>query len=279
MHGLQTGIAQRQVWRLSATSCSALLTSRRCRSRRASSSKPLRRSRLALESSQSTFGDFQLIELVAQHCPFCIEPHESLRNPLPFLSDLVRYSHLLLSLLMGYRRLFPCASTPPRIQNNPASELRHEIVTRRIFDVRRHYGSADHVPFAARHCLLLFKTCSLPGAVSTPLAAVCAPSMAGSSSVARGNTERLVPLHGPPGFIGGSNPTATKARLLPMTCLMNSAPCPDDQRKDCCWREGRPASSDLQRPLRMAAQHIPLVQWIRVGGWTGRQSEYAAAGL
>jgi L-asparaginase len=37
--------------------------------------------------------------------------------------------------------------------------------------------------------------------------------------VGRGNTEGFVPLHDP-FFIGGSNLTATKARLLLMACLM-----------------------------------------------------------
>jgi L-asparaginase len=37
--------------------------------------------------------------------------------------------------------------------------------------------------------------------------------------VGRGNTEGFVPLHDPD-FIGGSNLTATKARLLLMACLM-----------------------------------------------------------
>ena len=37
--------------------------------------------------------------------------------------------------------------------------------------------------------------------------------------VGRGNTEGFVPLHDPY-FIGGSNLTATKARLLLMACLM-----------------------------------------------------------
>jgi hypothetical protein len=37
--------------------------------------------------------------------------------------------------------------------------------------------------------------------------------------VGRGNTEGFVPLHDP-FFIGGSNLTVTKARLLLMACLM-----------------------------------------------------------
>jgi L-asparaginase len=43
--------------------------------------------------------------------------------------------------------------------------------------------------------------------------------------VGRGNPERLVPLHDP-FFIGGSNLTATKARLLLMACLMKFGSLP-----------------------------------------------------
>ena len=50
--------------------------------------------------------------------------------------------------------------------------------------------------------------------------------------VGRGNTEGSVPQHDP-SFIGGSNLTATKARLLLMACLMKfgslpAAANPDD---------------------------------------------------
>ena len=43
--------------------------------------------------------------------------------------------------------------------------------------------------------------------------------------VGRGNTEGFVPLHDPY-FIGGSNLTATKARLLLMACLMKFGSVP-----------------------------------------------------
>jgi L-asparaginase len=43
--------------------------------------------------------------------------------------------------------------------------------------------------------------------------------------VGRGNTEGFVPLHDPD-FIGGSNLTATKARLLLMACLMKFGSLP-----------------------------------------------------
>jgi hypothetical protein len=43
--------------------------------------------------------------------------------------------------------------------------------------------------------------------------------------VGRGNTEGFVPLHDP-SFIGGSNLTATKARLLLMACLMKFGALP-----------------------------------------------------
>jgi hypothetical protein len=46
------------------------------------------------KSFESTFGDFQLIELIAQLCSFRIEPHEPLGNALLVLSDLVQHSHL-----------------------------------------------------------------------------------------------------------------------------------------------------------------------------------------
>jgi L-asparaginase len=43
--------------------------------------------------------------------------------------------------------------------------------------------------------------------------------------VGRANTEGFVPLHDP-SFIGGSNLTATKARLLLMACLMKFGSLP-----------------------------------------------------
>src|SRR5271166_549279 len=50
--------------------------------------------RFSAESFESTFGDFQLVELIIQPCSFRIEPHEPLGNALLVLSDLVQHSHL-----------------------------------------------------------------------------------------------------------------------------------------------------------------------------------------
>jgi L-asparaginase len=49
--------------------------------------------------------------------------------------------------------------------------------------------------------------------------------------VGRGNTEGFVPLH-EPSFIGGSNLTATKARLLLMACLMKFGSLPPAANPD-----------------------------------------------
>jgi L-asparaginase len=49
--------------------------------------------------------------------------------------------------------------------------------------------------------------------------------------VGRGNTEGFVPLHDP-SFIGGSNLTATKARLLLMACLMRFGSRPPTANPD-----------------------------------------------
>ncbi len=49
--------------------------------------------------------------------------------------------------------------------------------------------------------------------------------------VGRGNTEGFVPLHDP-FFIGGSNLTATKARLLLMACLMKFGSLPPAANAD-----------------------------------------------
>jgi hypothetical protein len=49
--------------------------------------------------------------------------------------------------------------------------------------------------------------------------------------VGRGNTEGFVPLHDP-SFIGGSNLTATKARLLLMACLMKFGSLPPAANPD-----------------------------------------------
>jgi len=49
--------------------------------------------------------------------------------------------------------------------------------------------------------------------------------------VGRGNTEGFVPVHDPD-FIGGSNLTATKARLLLMACLMKFGSLPPSADPD-----------------------------------------------
>jgi hypothetical protein len=49
--------------------------------------------------------------------------------------------------------------------------------------------------------------------------------------VGRGNTEGFVPLHDP-SFVGGSNLTATKARLLLMACLMKFGSLPQATDSD-----------------------------------------------
>jgi L-asparaginase len=49
--------------------------------------------------------------------------------------------------------------------------------------------------------------------------------------VGRGNTEGFVPLDNP-SFIGGSNLTATKARLLLMACLMKFGGLPPAANPD-----------------------------------------------
>ena len=56
--------------------------------------------------------------------------------------------------------------------------------------------------------------------------------------VGRGNTEGFVPLHDP-SFIGGSNLTATKARLLLMACLMKFGSLPPAKNPD------EPTSAEL----------------------------------
>jgi hypothetical protein len=97
LHGHQSCLAQRWAPYLVATSRSRLRTGRRRGFRGASFSPLLGSNPLPAESAQSAFGDFQLIELIAQLCPFRIEPHESFGNPPFVLSDLVQHSHLLRS--------------------------------------------------------------------------------------------------------------------------------------------------------------------------------------
>src|ERR1700730_14371743 len=59
--------------------------------------------------------------------------------------------------------------------------------------------------------------------------------------VGRGNTEGFVPLRDPY-FIGGSNLTATKARLLLMACLMKFGALPPAADPDHPTSEGAAAS-------------------------------------
>src|ERR1700736_4672644 len=106
LHRLQNCVAHRHRGCLLAASGAALPTG--CwRSPCPTSSPPLLgRLRCFTESRQNAFGDFQLIELVAQLCPFAIEPREPLGNPLLLLPNLVQRRHLL----------FP--SRPPKSGHN-----------------------------------------------------------------------------------------------------------------------------------------------------------------
>jgi hypothetical protein len=95
LHGLQSGIAQRHAGRLLSASSFAPAGCRcRCSSRRASSPPSLGRIRFPPEARQNAFGNFQLIELIAELCPFGVKPREPLGNPLFLLSNLVYRSHL-----------------------------------------------------------------------------------------------------------------------------------------------------------------------------------------
>src|SRR5712671_3593071 len=112
LHGLQSGIAQRHAGRLLSASSFAPAGCRcrcRCSSRRASSPPSLGRIRFPPEARQNALGNFQLIELIAELCPFGIKPPEPLGNPLLLLSNLVYRSHLPLP-----RRLPNTGPTPLR---------------------------------------------------------------------------------------------------------------------------------------------------------------------
>jgi len=65
----------------------------RCVAGRAHASLLTRESPFPAEPSQSTFGDFHFVELVAELCLFRIELHEPLGNALLLQPDLVQYSH------------------------------------------------------------------------------------------------------------------------------------------------------------------------------------------
>src|ERR1700736_3625164 len=95
LHRLQNCVAHRHRGCLLAASGAALPAGCWRSPCRASSPPLLGRLRFSTESRQNAFGDFQLIELVAQLCPFAIEPREPLGNPLLLLPNLVQCRHLL----------------------------------------------------------------------------------------------------------------------------------------------------------------------------------------
>jgi L-asparaginase len=66
--------------------------------------------------------------------------------------------------------------------------------------------------------------------------------------VGRGNTEGFVPLDNPL-FIGGSNLTATKARLLLMACLMKFGSLPP------AADPGHPTSDELAATRKKVADY------------------------
>src|SRR6516165_2914406 len=95
LDGAQSGIAQRyRLCRVRSTPSAACGGRRRRGSRRSPSSAPLR-GIASSEPRQHTLGDFQLIELGAQLCPFGVEPREPLGDLLLLLSNLVQCRHLL----------------------------------------------------------------------------------------------------------------------------------------------------------------------------------------
>ena len=96
--------------------------------------------------------------------------------------------------------------------------------------------------------------------------------------VGRGNTEGFVPLDNP-ALIGGSNLTATKARLLLMACLMKLGALPPGGQSGSaygrgnrrCLREGRRVSNDLQHALKLHKRHR---FGLRVYGTSGAFQEF-----
>jgi L-asparaginase len=66
--------------------------------------------------------------------------------------------------------------------------------------------------------------------------------------VGRGNTEGFVPLHDPY-FIGGSNLTATKARILLMACILKLGAYPPA------------ADPDHPTPAEVAAIHRKVAEY------------------
>src|SRR6516164_2423465 len=97
LDGPQSGIAQRHgLGRLRSPGSAACCgRRRRGRSSRRSSPSASLRGLDSAEPCQHTLGDFQLIELGAQLCPFGVEPREPLGDLLLLLSNLVQCRHLL----------------------------------------------------------------------------------------------------------------------------------------------------------------------------------------
>src|ERR1700730_2879163 len=85
LHGLQSGVADRNTRRFLVASASTLRSSPRRRFCRACSASLLGCNRFPPEPCQNTSGDFQLIEFAAQFFPFGIEPRQPLGNPLLLL--------------------------------------------------------------------------------------------------------------------------------------------------------------------------------------------------
>src|SRR5258707_2165354 len=85
LHGLQSGVADRNTRPFLVASASTLRGSTRRHFCRACSPSLLGCNRFPPELSQNTFGDFQLIECAAQFFPFGIKPREPLGNPLLLL--------------------------------------------------------------------------------------------------------------------------------------------------------------------------------------------------
>src|SRR6516164_5919976 len=87
-HSSQSGIAERYGLRLLATLRCALCTNRRRCFRCGYPTPLLDCNRFVAESSYSTLGDFQFIELLPQLCAFGIEPRQLLGHPPLLSSDL-----------------------------------------------------------------------------------------------------------------------------------------------------------------------------------------------
>src|SRR5947207_12192926 len=148
LHGLQNGVAHRHRGCLLATSGATLPTGRWCSPGLESSPPPLGRVRFSAESRQNALGDFELIELVAQLCPFGIEPREPLGNPQLLLPNLVQRCHLPSpSSFLQYRH----NTTVPVFSEN--DELRLVLAPIRRESLRYVYaGGGRSRKSQVRHC-------------------------------------------------------------------------------------------------------------------------------